>query len=176
MSKGNTYIFEESESTEEIIKLKEIYYNCSECFSPIEIININEKTNIIEFKCINNNHRKKLSIKEYINEMKKFNNKNLNNDICIADNHNKQYEFFCVDCNKHLCKECLKTRDHISHNKKIIIEIQPSQKELNIIESIIKSYEDKINNFEKEKLYKIKEINNKLKELENKLKEKMNYK
>ena len=81
MSKGINFIFEEGETSKETIKLNEIYYNCRECLSQIEIININEKTNIIEFQCINNNHRKKISIKEYINEMKKFNNKNLNNDI-----------------------------------------------------------------------------------------------
>ena len=63
---------------------------------------MNEKTNIIEFKCVNNNHRKKISIKEFIIKMKKFNNKNLNNEVCIEDNHNKKYEFFCLDCNKHV--------------------------------------------------------------------------
>ena len=78
--------------------------------------------------------------------MKKYNDKNINNDICIDNNHNKKYEFYCINCNKHLCKECLKTRNHISHNKKIIIELQPTEKELNIIKNIIKSYEDKISN------------------------------
>ena len=172
MLKQNNFIFEECETLEDSMKLNEIYYNCTECSSPIEILYINEKTNIIEFKCTNNNHRKKLSIKEYINKNKKFYKKNINDDICIEDNHNKKYEFFCLDCNKHLCKECIKTRNHISHNKKIIIEIQPNQKELNIIENIIKSYEDKIGNLEKEKFDKIKEMKNKLKELETKLKEK----
>ena len=172
MSKGSNFIFEEGEKPSEEIKLNEIYYNCNECSSPIEILYINEKTNIIEFQCINNNHRKKISIKEYINEMKKFNNKNLNDEVCIIDNHNKKYEFFCLDCKKHLCKECLKARDHINHNKKIIIEIQPSKNELNIIENIIKFYEKKINNLETDKFIKVKEIKEKLKESENKLKEK----
>ena len=172
MSKGNNFIFEEGETVDETIKINEIYYNCSECLSPIEIITINEKTNIIEFQCINSKHRKKISIKEYIIEMKKFNNKNLNGEVCIVDNHNKKYEFFCLDCNKHLCKECLKTRNHINHNKKIIIEIQPCKKEINIIEGIIKFYEDKINNLKKVKFNTVKEIKNKLKESENKLKEK----
>ena len=81
-------------------------------------------------------------------------------------------QFFCLDCNKHLYKECIRTRDHISHNKRIIIEIQPSQKELNIIENFIKFYEDKISNLEKEKCVKINEMKNKLKESENKLKAK----
>ena len=90
MSTQRNFIFEEGETKEEEIKLNEIYYNCTECFSPIEILYINEKVNIIEFKCIINNHIKRLSIKEYIKEMKKFNNKNINDDKC--NNHNKKYE------------------------------------------------------------------------------------
>ena len=143
MSKQINFIFEEGETKEKEVKLNEIYYNCTECSSPIEIIYINERVNIIEFKCINNNHIKKLPIKEYIEEMKKFNNKNINVDMCIENNHNNKYEFFCIDCNKHLCKECIKTRNHTNHNKRIIIEIQPNKKELNIIGNIIKFYEDK---------------------------------
>ena len=175
MSKQSNFIFEEGETKDETIKLNEIYYNCTECSSPIEILYINEKSNTIEFKCINNNHIKKLSIKEYIKEMKKFNDKNINDDICVDNNHNKKYEFFCLDCNKHLCKECLKTRNHIGHNKKVIIEIQPNEKELNIIDNIIKSYENKISNLEKDKIAKIKEMKNRLKESENKLKEKNKF-
>jgi len=175
MSKQSNFIFEEGETKDETIKLNEIYYNCTECSSPIEILYINEKSNTIEFKFINNNHIKKLSIKEYIKEMKKFNDKNINDDICVDNNHNKKYEFFCLDCNKHLCKECLKTRNHIGHNKKVIIEIQPNEKELNIIDNIIKSYENKISNLEKDKIAKIKEMKNRLKESENKLKEKNKF-
>ena len=74
--------------------LNDIYYNCSECFSPIEIINMNEKTNIIEFQCINSKHRKKISIKEYIIEMKKFNNKNLNNQVSLSIIIIKNTNFF----------------------------------------------------------------------------------
>ena len=117
-------------------------------------IYINEKTNIIEFKCSINKHIKKLSIKEYMKKMKKFNNKNINDEVCIVDNHNKKYEFYCLDCNKHLCKECIKTRAHINHSKKIIIEIQPNEKELKIMENVIKHYEDKINNLVKDKFNK----------------------
>ena len=136
------------------MKINEIYYNCTECSSIIEIISINEKENIIEFRCVNNNHRKKLPIKEYINKMKKYNDKYSNNDICINNNHNNKYEYFCFDCNEHLCKECLKSRNHINHKQNLIIEIQPSKKELNIIEGIIKSCDEKINNLEKDNLIK----------------------
>ena len=163
MSKHNNFIFDQGETEGETMKLNEMYYNCTECSSPIEILYINEKANIIEFKCSINKHIKKLSIKEYMKKMKKFNNKNINDEVCIVDNHNKKYEFYCLDCNKHLCKECIKTRDHINHSKKIIIEIQPNEKELKIMENVIKYCEDKINNLVKDKFNKIKEMNNKKK-------------
>ena len=120
MSKQNNFIFEDGETEDDLTKLREIYYNCTDCSSLIEILYINEKANFIEFKCINNNHIKKLSIKEYMKKMKKFNDKNIYDDICHVNNHNKKYKYFCIDCNKQLCKDCLKTRDHINHNKKII--------------------------------------------------------
>ena len=147
---------EQGESNEPIIELNNKYYNCTECSSSIEILSINEKEGIIEFKCMNNNHRKKLPIKEYINKMKKYHNKNLNNDICHYNNHNKKYKFYCLNCKIHLCNECLKSRNHLSHHKNIIMEIQPNKKELNIIENIIKHYEVKIDILEKEKIIRTK--------------------
>ena len=95
--------FEEEmgETLEEMPQLNEINYNCTKCSSPIEIISLNEKECSIEFKCINNNHKIKMAIKDYINKMKSFNDKNINNDIC--DIHNKKFECYCTDCNKHLC-------------------------------------------------------------------------
>ena len=63
---------EQGESREEKIQLNNIYYNCIECPSYIEILSINEKEGIIEFKCINNDHIKKISIKEYIKKNEKL--------------------------------------------------------------------------------------------------------
>ena len=170
MFKQDNFFFEEGETIEGPLNIKEMYYNCIECSSPVELLYINERQNLIEFKCIKDNKIKKIPIKEYLEKMKKFNDKKGNEDLCTEDNHNKKYENFCLDCNKHLCKECLKTRNHIGHHKKIIIEMKPSQKELNIIDNIIKFYEEKISNLEKEKFIKIKELKNKLKGPENKLK------
>ena len=48
----------------------QIYYNCSECSSIIEILKIDEEN--IEFKC-NNKHQKLMKIKDYLNTMKKYN-------------------------------------------------------------------------------------------------------
>ena len=152
----------------ELFQLNEIYYNCIECSSTIEIISI--KDNYIEYKCINNNHERKILLKEYIEKMKKYNNKNNNNDECNI--HNNKYECYCIECNKHLCNECLKLREHIGHNKINIIEIKPNEKEINIMKNIIKYYDNKINELEIEKYNKTKDINNKLKEYKNKLNEK----
>ena len=66
-------MFEESETIEVPFNIKEMYYNCIECSSPIELLYINERKNLIEFKCINDNQIKKVSIKEYLEKMKKFN-------------------------------------------------------------------------------------------------------
>ena len=147
----------ETPETPEILHLNEIYYNCIECSSPIEIILI--KDNYIEYKCINNNHERKILIKEYIEKMKKYNNKNNNNDECNIHNNNK-YECYCIECNKHLCKEYLKLREHIGHNKINIIEIKPNENEINIFKNIIKYYDNKINELEIEKYNIIKDINN----------------
>ena len=69
MSKDIYNQMETMESSEQL-ELNEINYNCTECSSPIEILSI--KDNNIEFKCINNNHNIKISIKEYINKMKEY--------------------------------------------------------------------------------------------------------
>ena len=109
-------------------KNDEIYYNCSECSSPIEIISINEDNNIIEFKCLNkeSNHSKNIvmPLKEYLEKMKKYNNRKSNSDICEIHNKNNKYVSFCYNCSRHLCKECLKTRIHLNHIKNDIIEMK----------------------------------------------------
>ena len=139
----------------------EIYYNCSECSSLIEILSINEEINTIKFKCLNkeciSNQIIEMSLKEYLEKMKKYNKKEINNDEC--EMHNKKYLNYCFDCNRHLCKECLKTRTHLNHIKNNIIEIEPIKEELNIIKEIIKECELNIEKFSKEKQIKIKELN-----------------
>ena len=73
---------QEKEEKANQLKLDEKLYNCSECSSPIDISSIDEEKFTIEFNCINNNHKKKMSIKEYINKMKKYNDNNINRDVC----------------------------------------------------------------------------------------------
>ena len=153
--------FQETQETPE--PMNEKLYNCTECSSPIEMLSINEEECTIEFECINNKHKKKMLIKEYINKMKNYNDSNINNDRCNI--HNLKYEFYCLDCNIHLCKECLKLRNHFNHFKNNIIEAQPTKKEIKIFENIIKYYEDKLNKAEIEKINENKKkLNNKSKE------------
>ena len=90
--------------------------------------------------------------------------------VLLKNIKKNKYECYCFDCNKHLCKECIKLREHINHNKNYIPEIKPNKNELNHIENIIKYYDNQINKLNKEKLNKTKEIENKYKEYKNKIK------
>ena len=136
-----------------------IYYNCSECSSAIEILSINDKKNIIEFKCLNkdNNHGKKsILIKDYLNEIRKYNIIKENEDKCII--HKNKFTNYCLNCRIHLCNECLKERKHINHIKKNIIEIQPTKEKLTIIDEVLKYYDIKIEQKSIKKISRIKEI------------------
>ena len=136
--------------------LKEIYYNCTECNALIEILSIDEKENTIEFLC-SNQHKKLMPIKEFLDKMMDNDNVDINKDICQI--HKNQYMSFCFDCKKHLCKDCLKTRDHIYHNKNNIIEIQPIKTELEIIKKIVKYYDDKLEKLKNKKFLIKKRLN-----------------
>ena len=128
--------------------LDNIYYNCTECSSLIEILEINKE--IIKFKCLNNKHERTMEINDYLEKMKKYNNIKINNDKCNIHNNNK-YSSYCFNCNKHLCNECLENREHIKHYKNYIIEINPTKEELNIITKMIDENKNKITNLEKER-------------------------
>ena len=130
----------------------------------IEIISIDEENNTIEFNCLNqnNNHSKNniISLNEYLNKMKKYNNSKINKDECEI--HKNKYISFCFDCNCHLCKECLKTRNHLNHRKNNIIEIEPMKEELNIINEVIIDYENKIDNLNNEKIRRLNKLKDSL--------------
>ena len=92
MLKQGNFFFEEGGDTIESPLIKEMYYNCTKCSSPVELLYINERQNLIEFKCTKNNHIKKIPIKEYLEKMKKFNDKKINDGyvmkIIITKNMN----------------------------------------------------------------------------------------
>ena len=132
---------------------QDYFYNCSECSSLIEIIYLDDIN--IEFKCFNKNnpHKIKISIKEYINAMK-IKYREINNEKCMINKHNKMNECYCLECNIQLCDICLKSREHLLHNKINIKEILPRENELNIINNIIKDIKD-IKNQDLKNLYEI---------------------
>jgi len=131
----------------------------------IEILALEEDNNIIEFKCLNKdnkhkNHGKKtMLLKDYLESMKKHNNKAINDDSCYIHNNSK-FIAYCISCCKHLCIECLKSKNHINHIKNNIVEIQPTNLELNIIEEVIKYYDLKKEYLMKEKINNIKKLEN----------------
>jgi len=105
-----------------------------------------------------------MPLNEYFEKMNKYKKKCINEDICIehSSNKNNKYVSYCFECNRHLCKECLKTRDHINHKKNNILEIKPIKEELNLIEEIIKYFKKTIEILKNEKVNKIKELENML--------------
>ena len=67
-----------------------------------------------------------------------------------------------MDCKKHVCEKCLKSRSHINHNKKILLEFQPNENELKEIMNNFKYYDEKIENLLKEKFDTIKKLKDKI--------------
>ena len=143
--------------------MDDICYNCTECSSMIEILSINKDD--IHFKCIKNKHENIMTISEYLEKMKKYNDKNINIDKCI--NHNNNYESYCFECNSHLCKVCLKSREHIRHYKNYIMEINPTEEELDIIKKMIDENKESIKNLidEREKTKRYQFLQNKVRNL-----------
>ena len=140
-----------------------IYYNCSECNSLIEILRIDEKNNLIIFKCLSNNHENKeeqiITIKEYLEKMERYKNKNIT-DVCKIHRREK-FRSYCFDCKSHLCNECIATKMHKNHKKNYILEEQPNKEDLNLIENRIKNYNNEIINLKIQKDNVLKEYKDK---------------
>ena len=136
------------------LELNNCLYNCSKCSSNIEILSLDE--NNIKFIC-NNKHNIEIKIDEYLKNMKQYNNVKLNDDKCAK--HKKEYLSYCFDCNCHLCKDCLKTKEHSYHYKINIIEILPENEILNKFKIFIKNNKKKIDQLKKSKLEKETKLN-----------------
>ena len=132
-------------------ELDNIFYNCTECSSFIEILLIKENENSIKFKC-EKKHKKDMPIEEYLKEFEKNKKRN---EKC--NEHNQKYSYYCFNCIRHLCEECLKIKKHKNHKKEIIIENQPSENNLRIIREKIENYNKKIEDY-KNKIYNNKNI------------------
>jgi hypothetical protein len=134
----------------ETVELSNYYYTlCPHCCSSIEILSINENNSSIEYKCLKENKKYTQSIKEYLEKIKECRINNIN-ELKYCKIHNNNFVSYCYECNIHLCDECLKSRKHINHKKSIMIEVQPIEKELAIIDEVINDYKNEIINLEKE--------------------------
>ena len=58
---------------------------------------------------------------------------------------------FCLKCNIHICKECMKSQKHINHTKINLIEIKVTDEIKNMLNYIINIYKEKIIQLNKEK-------------------------
>ena len=130
-------------------------------------------------------------------ETNKKNHHALNTEYIIKNNeksikcllHPKEKNIsFCLKCNIHICKECMKSKKHINHSKINIIEILITDEVKNMLNDIINIYEERITQFKKEKekneiiLFdekiankekKEKEKNDKIKEIQKELKKEL---
>ena len=147
-----------------ISQSNKIHYNCTECPTIIEILSLDN--NNIQFKC--SKHELNMKIKEYLIKMKKYNNKYINDKICKI--HNKENFSYCFDCCKHLCKECIKTREHAYHYKLYLEEIIPDNNILNKIEEKIIDNRAEIKNLKEKKKNKENKLDRKLNNNINKIK------
>jgi hypothetical protein len=151
---------EEFEIEDEIkaeTKIDSYQYNCTECTSLIEIISLNDQLNEIEFRCLNNSHRIKKALNDYLNEMKSYQYSASFKTKCESAGHNNSnYEYYCLNCDKHLCKICLESKEHLYHIKfNIMSEISLSKEQDNLIKMFI---EDKNKSNQIENYNDIKEL------------------
>ena len=144
---------------EDELKMDTFQYNCTQCTSLIEIISLNNKLDEIEFRCLKNSHRIKKKLTDYINDMNSYKYGVLIKNKCeFAGHNNCHYEYYCLNCDKHLCKECLESKEHLYHIKfNIMNEISLKKEEENLLLTFI---EGKNNNNQIEKYNDIKELIN----------------
>lgn len=172
MKNDNNFDFSgETEGNNEQI-LNDINYCCTKCLSLIKILSIKENKNIIEFECSNenNNHKVSITIEDYLKHRLKIKNKLYGNEVDLCNDHKEINKAYCFDCYKHLCEKCLCEGNHIDHSKINIIEIQPIQEELKIMDKIIDYYDDKIEQLQKTYISR----SNKIKDLKKDQKKKIN--
>ena len=81
--------------------------------------------------------------------------------LCHKHPNNKNIEY-CLKCKSNLCIECLKSGEHAGHRKNNLLEVKPSEEEINIIVNYIDSLRNKKKDLEEAKEKKKIELYNKL--------------
>ena len=137
---------------------------CSLCKTEKSIDNLKYCSNckvIICNDCINNHieQNKDVCDNEFLI--------NLNERGIKCDSHpNKTITCFCEKCQRHLCLECLKSREHRGHLRFNILEMEPSEEEINKFISILEELKKSKNELENEQKSKMEKIGNEIEEQE----------
>ena len=101
--------------------MNDIKYKCQKC---IKIPNINIKKDNLEIFCPKCNENYQVTIQEYVTNLKpikdirQYNNEN----FYCKDKLKKKFSFYCVDCEKNICKDS-KDKNHLNHKIKNYHEI-----------------------------------------------------
>ena len=69
----------------------------------------------------------------------------------------EKYIGFCFDCNRHICKKCMKSKEHKKHRKNSLLEVEVTEEMKDILNNIRNIYKKKIKIESKKK-----ELNNDL--------------
>lgn len=149
--------FEFDDESKGELEMDSYQYNCTECTSLIEIISLNNSLNEIEFRCLNNSHRIKKPLNDYLKIMGTYKYPASLKTECECAGHNKsKYEYYCLNCDKHLCKLCLESKEHLYHIKfNIMAEISLTKEEEKLIEKFIN---DNNNNAQLERYKDVKDL------------------
>ena len=126
-----------------------LFSTCSSCQKKQNEINNN---NIFKYCC----NCKKIFCDNCINNHEKDHTIIENDKLTIkCEIHPKnKNKYFCFDCKIHLCEECLEQRKHMMHKKINLIEIKPSNEEINTFLNFVNDYKKTVLNLEVEKYNK----------------------
>ena len=112
-------------------------YCCHLCSTLPEILYYNEGNGTVKLKCKKHGEIA-IKINEYMEKMKKWEK---NSEIKLKNYctlHNKEYGYYCQDCQENICKKCLKELSiHENHIKYEIRSLNPSNTEISLIKERI---------------------------------------
>ena len=131
----DTYILKDNDNNNN-------HYRCPKClfFPYIEIIDKNE----IKYICkCTKGERKKVKIKELINEITNFKDEKNNNKELKCSKHNQEFRYYCTNCNINICKECCEF--HLNKKHDFIIFDFNNYDIRNKIKKLIKYFNSKKN-------------------------------
>jgi len=90
---------------------------------------------------------------------------------CLTHLQNNKYIVFCKECKMHLCRECLKSRKHLNHQKNALYELQLLEENKLNHSKIIDLLKEEMKKLNEEKNNKTKALKHKMNISKNKIKE-----